>query len=519
MNDLMDIGLTNAASALILALAALLIAPRLRRPQLVHALWLVVLLDLLTPPIVRIGILPRIAQAPSIAAASATVPLPSGATLRVLAPDLDRTATTTAAAFPRALWIGWAGGAGLVLLLALVRALRFRQLLARATPAPPELTLRAERLARRIGLARAPRIRLVPAPISPLLRPRLGRAEVLFPRDLAAGLSDRECDAILAHEMAHVARRDHWVRFVELAASALFFWHPAVWWARPRLRRAEERASDDRVVRHFPDLAADLARGLVKTVEFLSATPRPLPCLASGAVGVEDLKERLTMILKPRSLRPLTRLEWLTLSTLALAALLVFPTRAAETTAKQRVEQRQKAEQAEQAEQAKQIEQVDQIERRQRERIEAELSQARDQVRRIGDDEARERAEREIARSQRVEEARRAREPREPREVRELQEKIRADVERQYAELLENGELRAAMQADVERALAQHELELTQMRTMATSHALREVQERIAGLMQAAARLDAQGRQNDLDELNQHLEDLRREVERAAEVQ
>ena len=52
-------------------------------------------------------------------------------------------------------------------------------------------------------------------------------------------------EAILAHELAHVRRKDHWVRLLELVVTTLFWWHPAVWWAcrriagvgRPVLRR------------------------------------------------------------------------------------------------------------------------------------------------------------------------------------------------------------------------------------------------------------------------------------------
>jgi beta-lactamase regulating signal transducer with metallopeptidase domain len=64
---------------------------------------------------------------------------------------------------------------------------------------------------------------------------------LLLPRDLLDELTPDERDALLAHELAHVRRRDHWVRLLELAATALFWWYPVAWWARAALRRAEER--------------------------------------------------------------------------------------------------------------------------------------------------------------------------------------------------------------------------------------------------------------------------------------
>ena len=61
----------------------------------------------------------------------------------------------------------------------------------------------------------------------------------------------------------------------------------------------------------------------MKTVEFLSGADPRMPALASGAGGTRDLKERLTMIMKHRIPRSLTRGQaWLL--TLCIAALLLF---------------------------------------------------------------------------------------------------------------------------------------------------------------------------------------------------
>ncbi len=51
MNYLLDALLANALVALFLAVLAALISRGVRRPALVHALWLIVLLKLITPPL------------------------------------------------------------------------------------------------------------------------------------------------------------------------------------------------------------------------------------------------------------------------------------------------------------------------------------------------------------------------------------------------------------------------------------------------------------------------------------
>lgn len=54
MDTLLHVGLGNALLATGLALFAALVARRWRRPALVHSLWLLVLLKLLTPPLVHV---------------------------------------------------------------------------------------------------------------------------------------------------------------------------------------------------------------------------------------------------------------------------------------------------------------------------------------------------------------------------------------------------------------------------------------------------------------------------------
>src|SRR5262245_51598632 len=56
MSTLLALGLANAACAALLAVPAYLVGRFTRRPALAHALWLLVLLKLVTPPMVRPGL-------------------------------------------------------------------------------------------------------------------------------------------------------------------------------------------------------------------------------------------------------------------------------------------------------------------------------------------------------------------------------------------------------------------------------------------------------------------------------
>jgi beta-lactamase regulating signal transducer with metallopeptidase domain len=326
VSGLVAVGLTNAASATLLALVAAGVARFVRRPALVHGLWLLVLLELLTPPVLVVSVLPTLdrtepaAKMPAVASEVAAVALTLSEPPVVPAPVGQ---ALTWGQLASGVWIVCAAA---LLLLAIVRGVRFERLLGRGGIAPSPLRARAETLARSLGLRRAPLVRLVPARVSPLLWFRPGRMEIVFPAALVERLEPAQLDALLAHELAHVRRGDHWVRFLELAASALFFWHPVVWWARARMRSAEERSCDVWVATVLPGRARDYAAGVVKALEFLSPLRGPvLPALASGVARFRSLEERLAMILSHRTPPLATRKQRIALAAAGIGLLVLFP--------------------------------------------------------------------------------------------------------------------------------------------------------------------------------------------------
>ena len=132
---------------------------------------------------------------------------------------------------------------------------------------------RARLLAERLGLRHCPRVWVVPAPISPLLWALVGEPRLLVPASLLERLTEEQWDTLLAHELAHLRRRDHWVRILELACLGLYWWHPAVWWARCRLREVEEQCCDAWVVWALPGAVETYATAPVEAVTYLSVRP------------------------------------------------------------------------------------------------------------------------------------------------------------------------------------------------------------------------------------------------------
>jgi WD40 repeat protein/beta-lactamase regulating signal transducer with metallopeptidase domain len=209
----------------------------------------------------------------------------------------------------------WIGGSVLWFVRAIRSLARFQRLLRHARPAPEHIRTTAERLARQIGLKRCPEVLLLPGALPPMIWAALGRVQVLLPAHLLERLDEEQTAALLAHELAHVRRGDHWIRRLEFLALGLYWWYPLVWIARRRLQAAEEECCDAWVVEELP--ARAYASAIVETVDFLADDRAAVPALASGLGRVEALKRRLTLILHgtaPKRLNAVARLAVLVLA-------------------------------------------------------------------------------------------------------------------------------------------------------------------------------------------------------------
>ena len=139
----------------------------------------------------------------------------------------------------------WALGA-LVLLAAFGRSfLRLGQRL-RGRPRIVGGTIHGQlrELAAEAGLDGAVRLSCssrVPVPVALGIR----RPEICVPPRALAGLTDEQQQGMLAHELAHLARRDpFWLVLRQVIACVLFF-QPLNWVARRRLREISEMLSDE----------------------------------------------------------------------------------------------------------------------------------------------------------------------------------------------------------------------------------------------------------------------------------
>ncbi|WP_139925933.1 M56 family metallopeptidase [Hymenobacter sp. DG01] len=110
------------------------------------------------------------------------------------------------------------------------------------------------------------------------------RPVILLPLGTVTGLSTGYLEAILAHELAHVQRRDYLMNLLQSIAETLFFYHPAVWFMTACLRTERENCCDDAATAMVGGNPLTVARALAALAE-LSVAPEPVNQFALSALG------------------------------------------------------------------------------------------------------------------------------------------------------------------------------------------------------------------------------------------
>jgi uncharacterized protein (TIGR03435 family) len=282
-------------------LGLLTLAFRRHRAQVRYGLWLAASLKFFVPFAVlvsagsHLGWRPaRFADVPQMTQLAETigqpfsippVPVDVAATVLARAATADSTVTMSLLAL-------WMTGVVAVLAVWAVRWRHVASIVRAAQPAgdgPILETLR--RLETRVAISRPVALVESESPLEPgvfgILNPVL-----VWPRHIAAHLEDAQIQTILAHEVAHVRRRDNLAAAAHMAVQAAFWFHPLVWWIGSRLVDERERACDEDVVLMGSDPQI-YAEGILKTCQCY--VPAPLACV-TGVTG-SNLKKRIEHIM------------------------------------------------------------------------------------------------------------------------------------------------------------------------------------------------------------------------------
>jgi len=360
MREFCDIVIVNSLLATGFAIAVAIVCTQIRRPAVKHLLWVFVLLRLLMPPVWEIDLSQPRSQATGWLAQRIAIQqtevrfawhirwnlirhvvernfiLPVKSFISSVGDELESSSAASPGRFNRLpsyetlqglirilcwLFCGlWLVGSSWVLTQQLLVLFRFRIGLHRRSYNSRIWQGRAEAVAEKMGLSSCPKIRLVREAISPMLWGLGTRVIILLPDRLFERLDRRGQDALLAHELAHYQRGDHWVRLLESVAMICFWWHPVTWWARHEIEKNEEQCCDAIAVRRTHGDRRSYAEALLATVDFVNQPT--LPPIATGVGKSHLLRRRIRDIMSRRtrhaSLLPRLRPELLFVAGLVL---------------------------------------------------------------------------------------------------------------------------------------------------------------------------------------------------------
>lgn len=159
----------------------------------------------------------------------------------------------------------------------------------------PHWQQRVKELRRMMGIGRPVTVWISEDVRSPCAA-RLLRPVIWMPMALLARAPIEHIEALLAHELAHIARKDWLWNGVQCIVESLLFFHPAVWWLSRRIRQEREHACDDLAVAACIDAIA-----LAEALTALECERHSSPSLVLAARGGSPMQRVSRLLSGPPS--------------------------------------------------------------------------------------------------------------------------------------------------------------------------------------------------------------------------
>jgi HEAT repeat protein len=149
----------------------------------------------------------------------------------------------------------------------------------------------------------------------------LGGSEICLPLAALEGLEPAQRRAMLAHELAHIVRRDPQWLILGCVVERLFFFQPLNRLARRGIQESAEYLADEWAAQQSGGVP--LARCLVKVAEWIEASPLGVP-VAGMAEQRSQLRARVTRLLERGDVPPSRGRTAIAASVAGLAATVLF---------------------------------------------------------------------------------------------------------------------------------------------------------------------------------------------------
>ena len=152
-----------------------------------------------------------------------------------------------------------------------------------------------EKLRQRLGIRSLVRVKVSARPVGPAVIGVI-RPTILLPLAMIENKTDTEIEPLIAHELIHVRRGDLWWAMLQMVATVLFWFHPLVWVASKMLTRESERCCDEETIAELGCRPAEYARRLLEVLERKHQL-RVAPALP-GVRPVEITSARLERVMR-----------------------------------------------------------------------------------------------------------------------------------------------------------------------------------------------------------------------------
>ena len=304
---------------LVVVVAVLVRMVASNRPHLAYALWLVVLVKCVTPPVWASpsGVFCWLQPVDQIvvgeaavldgSAAMASVPVADDVIVPLFPVEAMPVAVSEFSATPepastRFTWWGvvaialilWALGAAVSFALSLWRW-RASLCTAGRRERDGEFEEHVATLAVRLGLRKRIRTVVTKGQLGPAVT-GVFRPMLLMPEGMLAGKTIAELEPILVHELIHVRRGDLWVGILQTVVLALWWFHPLVRWVVRESMGEAERCCDEAVLAELGCRPKEYARSLLDVLQYKTEWA-PAPAFP-GAGRVDATAKRLERIMR-----------------------------------------------------------------------------------------------------------------------------------------------------------------------------------------------------------------------------
>jgi bla regulator protein blaR1 len=270
------------------ACAAWLLTLALRKnpARVRHWIWVTATLKFLVPFSLLIALGSHVPWRAAQAPAAASVSIALDQVSQPFAPGADSspvvmTAAARTSIVPAIVWTLWACG---FLGVAVSWLIRWRRINAAVRAGSP-VSMDMVNLGIPMGAISSPAF--IEPGIFGVFRPIL-----LLPEGITERLTPEQWNAIVAHELCHVRRRDNLIGVIQMFIETVFWFHPLVWWIGKRIFEERERACDEEVLK-LGNEPRVYARGILTVCELYLESP--MPCVAG--VSGSNLRMRIEAIL------------------------------------------------------------------------------------------------------------------------------------------------------------------------------------------------------------------------------